>query len=142
VSHWRVIGDDRVLSDKYVTLSFIVPFDPVGDVCTLPVQRGQGVANLQRWFYNIMTRTCDLFTYGGVLGGQNMFLSRADCEAVGCPREFVAFSNRCVYVCVQFGATPAPWAIRCWTAIDRVSVCHRRRAHQASIAILDPIASS
>lgn len=53
--------------------------------------RGSGTAQLSRWYYNSATRTCDAFTYGGLGGGQNMFLSKEDCESVGCPSAFEAF---------------------------------------------------
>ena len=52
-----------------------------------PVRVRHDGAQLQRWYYNAVTRTCDPFTYAGERGTQNMFLTQADCERVGCPSE-------------------------------------------------------
>ncbi|KHN72724.1 Papilin [Toxocara canis] len=51
-----------------------------GDPCAQPLERGQGGYSLQRWYWNTATRQCVPFSYGGLKGTQNNFLSQQDCE--------------------------------------------------------------
>ncbi|KRY14992.1 Papilin [Trichinella patagoniensis] len=63
--------------------------------CSVPLSPGTGSSSLQRWYYNADSRTCISFTYNGMGGNQNNFLSKANCEEI-CP------GNPCL-----FDATPA-----------------------------------
>ncbi|KAK0412611.1 hypothetical protein QR680_006309 [Steinernema hermaphroditum] len=56
-----------------------------GDPCLLPQARGTGSGFLDRWYYDAQTGSCQPFTYTGVRGNQNNFLSRADCEQTCAP---------------------------------------------------------
>ena len=51
------------------------------DVCSEPRISGTGDAALQRFAYSILTRQCLPFSYTGVQGNGNNFLSKAACEA-------------------------------------------------------------
>ncbi|KAE9417385.1 hypothetical protein Angca_009119, partial [Angiostrongylus cantonensis] len=51
-----------------------------GDSCTLEVKEGRGIQSLSRWFYNRQTRQCQPFTYRGMRGNANNFLTRENCE--------------------------------------------------------------
>uniref|UniRef100_A0A915ADW0 BPTI/Kunitz inhibitor domain-containing protein n=2 Tax=Parascaris univalens TaxID=6257 RepID=A0A915ADW0_PARUN len=53
---------------------------PSLNMCSLPVQVGNGAAQLPRFFYNANTRTCQPFIYSGKGGNQNNFISKVDCE--------------------------------------------------------------
>ncbi|KJH44023.1 Kunitz/Bovine pancreatic trypsin inhibitor domain protein, partial [Dictyocaulus viviparus] len=50
------------------------------DPCSQPLDNGIGVAELQRWFWNAQFQTCLPFSYRGMKGTQNNFLSKQDCE--------------------------------------------------------------
>ena len=48
--------------------------------CTLPAKRGICKGKIKRYFYNSVTKTCELFLYGGCLGNENNFHALHDCE--------------------------------------------------------------
>ncbi|KAI6199369.1 hypothetical protein M3Y96_00619800 [Aphelenchoides besseyi] len=50
-------------------------------ICQLPLECGQGTANLQRWYFDSRSGCCRPFIYKGRLGNQNSFLSQQDCQA-------------------------------------------------------------
>ncbi len=54
-------------------------------ICDLPVTQGTGSANLARWYYDAQTRSCKRFTYNGLKGNQNNFLTKGTCQASKCP---------------------------------------------------------
>ncbi len=54
------------------------------DPCTQAMTQGLGQSNLPRWYYNAMSRQCIQFTYRGLMGNQNSFLSQRQCEEA-CP---------------------------------------------------------
>ncbi|CAI5451580.1 unnamed protein product [Caenorhabditis angaria] len=51
-----------------------------GDPCSLPLSRGSGNQFMDRWYYNQQTASCQQFTYSGLHGNQNNFLSQQSCE--------------------------------------------------------------
>ncbi|UMM38575.1 hypothetical protein L5515_009937 [Caenorhabditis briggsae] len=51
-----------------------------GDPCMLPLARGTGNQFMDRFYYNQQTGTCQQFTYSGLHGNQNNFLSQQACE--------------------------------------------------------------
>uniref|UniRef100_A0A183DEJ3 BPTI/Kunitz inhibitor domain-containing protein n=1 Tax=Gongylonema pulchrum TaxID=637853 RepID=A0A183DEJ3_9BILA len=52
----------------------------VADPCTLPVITGEGDEELERYYYDAATKTCRAFTYRGMKGNQNNFLTMTACE--------------------------------------------------------------
>ncbi|VDO98720.1 unnamed protein product [Soboliphyme baturini] len=52
----------------------------VDNICQLPMATGTGSLNLIRWYYNSLNGTCVMFTYSGLAGNQNSFVSRSDCQ--------------------------------------------------------------
>ncbi|KAK6753440.1 hypothetical protein RB195_012807 [Necator americanus] len=50
------------------------------DPCSQPYDRGNGGAQLQRWYWNLQSQSCIPFSYCGTKGTQNNFLSKSDCE--------------------------------------------------------------
>ncbi|VDO43658.1 unnamed protein product [Onchocerca flexuosa] len=54
------------------------PFE--GNRCEKPVDRGTGNVSLQRWYYNSQKGICEIFTYNGLHGNANNFLSKENCE--------------------------------------------------------------
>lgn len=48
--------------------------------CVLNLEVGTGSASLPRWYYNVLTQQCAQFSYQGLRGNQNDFLSKQDCE--------------------------------------------------------------
>ncbi|VDP05767.1 unnamed protein product [Heligmosomoides polygyrus] len=51
-----------------------------GDPCSLPLNRGTGNQFMDRWYYNQQAGSCQPFTYAGLRGNQNNFLTRESCE--------------------------------------------------------------
>lgn len=56
------------------------------DVCDLPIEPGPCQAVLPRWAYNVQTRQCERFVYGGCGGNGNNFATQTACEAQQCPQ--------------------------------------------------------
>ncbi|KAK6108540.1 Kunitz/Bovine pancreatic trypsin inhibitor domain family protein [Brugia pahangi] len=52
----------------------------VNDPCNLPMVVGEGNEKLQRYYYDAMARVCRVFTYHGMKGNQNNFLSQTACQ--------------------------------------------------------------
>uniref|UniRef100_A0A1I7XLK6 Kunitz/Bovine pancreatic trypsin inhibitor domain protein n=1 Tax=Heterorhabditis bacteriophora TaxID=37862 RepID=A0A1I7XLK6_HETBA len=53
---------------------------PGGDPCGQPLDRGQGTSQLSRWYWNVQSQCCLPFSYCGMRGTQNNFLTKSDCE--------------------------------------------------------------
>uniref|UniRef100_A0A1I7V371 Kunitz/Bovine pancreatic trypsin inhibitor domain protein n=1 Tax=Caenorhabditis tropicalis TaxID=1561998 RepID=A0A1I7V371_9PELO len=51
-----------------------------GDPCSLPLARGSGNQFMDRFYYNQQTGSCQQFTYSGLHGNQNNFLTQQTCE--------------------------------------------------------------
>ncbi|KAJ6655537.1 hypothetical protein lerEdw1_005008 [Lerista edwardsae] len=49
-------------------------------VCRLPPDGGLCFILQERWFYNMDSRQCEPFNYGGCAGNENNFKSREQCE--------------------------------------------------------------
>jgi hypothetical protein len=56
------------------------------DACTQPQSPGTGQAKLSRWTFDAQSRQCRQFTYSGLRGNQNNFVTREMCETT-CPGE-------------------------------------------------------
>lgn len=61
--------------------------------CSVPLAPGIGNDNLQRFYYNSGTRQCVEFTYNGLNGNQNNFLTIQECEA-SCPGKFFTLPKK------------------------------------------------
>uniref|UniRef100_A0A914KSL0 BPTI/Kunitz inhibitor domain-containing protein n=1 Tax=Meloidogyne incognita TaxID=6306 RepID=A0A914KSL0_MELIC len=70
----------------------------VVDICKLPLDLGQGIENLTRWYaVNLedpCMRECRPFQYRGMKGNQNNFLTKTECEA-RCKSECPISLNPC-----------------------------------------------
>ncbi|KAF7632273.1 hypothetical protein Mgra_00008282 [Meloidogyne graminicola] len=58
------------------------------NVCQQPLNSGTGSSTLQRWFFYAPAGQCQTFTYRGLQGNENNFLSRIDCEQISNPCSF------------------------------------------------------
>ncbi|VDK65807.1 unnamed protein product [Onchocerca ochengi] len=63
----------------------------INDPCNLPMVIGEGDEELERYYYDAVTRACRVFIYHGMKGNQNNFLSQAACQLQCHPLE-----NPCV----------------------------------------------
>ncbi|KAL5009884.1 hypothetical protein ScPMuIL_012189 [Solemya velum] len=50
-------------------------------ICTLSPETGPCRARMDRWYYDVTAKTCQLFIYGGCRGNQNNFRSFDSCMA-------------------------------------------------------------
>lgn len=57
---------------------------PLRDLCRFPPDHGPCQGDHDRWHYDIISRQCQLFKYGGCLGNDNNFVTKEDCES-RCP---------------------------------------------------------
>ncbi|KAH7700863.1 Protein Y43F8B.3 h [Aphelenchoides avenae] len=48
--------------------------------CSLPMSTGEGLANLERYYFDQATKSCKPFLYKGLKGNQNNFVSLRACE--------------------------------------------------------------
>lgn len=51
-----------------------------GNPCQQPVSPGSGNSNLNRYYYDSLSRSCKSFLYGGTMGNGNNFMSQQLCE--------------------------------------------------------------
>lgn len=67
---------------KRFLIPSIIPVPPTtgSNPCAQPMRAGEGTATLRRWFYNPLSRSCASFTYRGLKGNQNNFLTQQDCD--------------------------------------------------------------
>uniref|UniRef100_A0A915E845 BPTI/Kunitz inhibitor domain-containing protein n=1 Tax=Ditylenchus dipsaci TaxID=166011 RepID=A0A915E845_9BILA len=72
MNHWCHIGVDT-------TTTVCCP-DASPNPCQLPMSSGEGAANLERFHYDQATKTCKPFTYKGLKGNQNNYLSLRACQ--------------------------------------------------------------
>lgn len=50
------------------------------DVCEQPMNKGTGTSQLPRWHFDIGSNGCEEFTYTGLKGNENNFISKQTCE--------------------------------------------------------------
>uniref|UniRef100_A0A914LUW2 BPTI/Kunitz inhibitor domain-containing protein n=1 Tax=Meloidogyne incognita TaxID=6306 RepID=A0A914LUW2_MELIC len=66
-----------------------------GDKCQLPIEPGEGTAQLPRFGYEPSTQQCHQFIYRGLKGNQNNFLTLEECQLAclpnPCPSERTPF---------------------------------------------------
>uniref|UniRef100_A0A0K8TL02 Putative kunitz peptide n=1 Tax=Tabanus bromius TaxID=304241 RepID=A0A0K8TL02_TABBR len=61
-------------------LVFLIPMvDMQNIVCSLRPERGICPFTSLRWYYNVWTRSCQPFFYGGCFGNANNFQTRQEC---------------------------------------------------------------
>lgn len=48
--------------------------------CLQPVENGTGKMQSQRWYYDSNVGQCRTFTYAGMKGNQNNFITQNECE--------------------------------------------------------------
>uniref|UniRef100_A0A915P3Q3 BPTI/Kunitz inhibitor domain-containing protein n=1 Tax=Meloidogyne floridensis TaxID=298350 RepID=A0A915P3Q3_9BILA len=68
-----------------------------GDKCQLPIEPGEGTAQLPRFGYEPSTQQCHQFIYRGLKGNQNNFLTLEECQLAclpnPCPSVITMFSD-------------------------------------------------
>ena len=77
-----------ISSNQSLTIQFnqqtAIWYSAAQDPCVLPLNAGEGAANLTRWYVDPNDRSCNRqcksFTYNGAKGNQNNFLTKALCE--------------------------------------------------------------
>ncbi|VDN88221.1 unnamed protein product [Brugia pahangi] len=65
--------------DKFFFSLFVVEGRAV---CKLPLAFGSGDANLKRWYFDQNILNCIPFSYGGMHGNQNNFLTQQQCHKI------------------------------------------------------------
>lgn len=63
----------------HATVQFCILF-PARRPCDLPLEVGQGVEKLERWFFDGGIQMCRPFVYKGMKGNSNNFLTKQSCR--------------------------------------------------------------
>ena len=63
----------------YMSITIII-FIIEPDPCTLAPEHGLCMAVFVRYYYNVVTQTCQKFQYGGCGGNENNFDTQQECE--------------------------------------------------------------
>uniref|UniRef100_A0A8R1DPX5 BPTI/Kunitz inhibitor domain-containing protein n=1 Tax=Caenorhabditis japonica TaxID=281687 RepID=A0A8R1DPX5_CAEJA len=66
-------NNNKITQNHFISVS-------EGDPCTLPLSRGSGNQFMDRFYYNQQTGSCQQFTYSGLHGNQNNFMTQQACE--------------------------------------------------------------
>ena len=82
VKHWLVFNmyiriSYRIYWFIYIVLSCTDPY-----TCSLHPESGICQAAFRRYFYNVNTRSCQVFTYGGCGGNDNRFNTIEECNRI------------------------------------------------------------
>ncbi|XP_032713459.1 collagen alpha-3(VI) chain isoform X3 [Lontra canadensis] len=71
------------------TINLMVSTEPVAgsetDICKLPKEEGTCRKFMLKWYYDVETKSCMRFWYGGCSGNENRFNSQKECETVCAP---------------------------------------------------------
>ena len=74
------IGRLHIDMDRFVTLlclafvaSTLPEYTYAAHVCTLDKDSGPCYGNFPKWYFNSVTQSCEIFTYGGCDGNANRF---------------------------------------------------------------------
>ncbi|XP_034862670.1 collagen alpha-3(VI) chain isoform X3 [Mirounga leonina] len=71
------------------TINLMVSTEPVAggetDICKLPKEEGTCRKFILKWYYDVETKSCMRFWYGGCSGNENRFNSQKECEMVCAP---------------------------------------------------------
>jgi len=59
--------------------------ESVPNPCQLPLSTGEGLANLERWYFDQPSKACKQFIYKGLKGNQNNYLSQRACQLACMP---------------------------------------------------------
>ncbi|KAF4023678.1 hypothetical protein G4228_015279 [Cervus hanglu yarkandensis] len=74
------------LNTQHLILNEKNKADSRPDFCLKPKVVGIGKASMRRYFYNAKTGHCEPFTYGGIRGNKNNFLTLGDCRKTCHPK--------------------------------------------------------
>uniref|UniRef100_A0A452R420 Collagen type VI alpha 3 chain n=1 Tax=Ursus americanus TaxID=9643 RepID=A0A452R420_URSAM len=79
----------QVRSASSSTINLMVSTEPVAggetDICKLPKEEGTCRKFMLKWYYDVETKSCMRFWYGGCSGNENRFNSQKECETVCAP---------------------------------------------------------
>uniref|UniRef100_A0A8C0LJM1 Collagen type VI alpha 3 chain n=1 Tax=Canis lupus dingo TaxID=286419 RepID=A0A8C0LJM1_CANLU len=71
------------------TVNLMVSTEPLAggetDICKLPKEEGTCRKFMLKWYYDVETKSCMRFWYGGCSGNENRFDSQKECETVCTP---------------------------------------------------------
>ena len=67
----------------------------IKDICKLPKEEGTCRKFMLKWYYDVETKSCMRFWYGGCSGNENRFNSQKECETVCAPGEWQGFFCVC-----------------------------------------------
>ena len=69
------LGEEKIAQDIDIDL------EDVDEICSIPSEFGLCKANLEHFYYNIVSEECEPFAYSGCGGNKNNFKSRTACTA-------------------------------------------------------------
>ncbi|VDM36704.1 unnamed protein product [Toxocara canis] len=69
----------KTLPDSTPIVNPLITMEKQSARCTMEADVGNGIGMMQRWAYNTVKKTCELFVYSGSGGNANNFVSLAEC---------------------------------------------------------------
>ncbi|XP_067405156.1 tissue factor pathway inhibitor isoform X2 [Emydura macquarii macquarii] len=77
---WLVTADSENGEDKDIPGAALPPLKLGNSICALKADDGPCKARHIRYYFNIQTRQCEVFEYGGCKGNQNNFITLEECQ--------------------------------------------------------------
>ena len=67
------------LGEEMIAQDIDIDMEDVDEICSIPSEFGFCKANLEHFYYNIVSEECEPFAYSGCWGNRNNFKSRTAC---------------------------------------------------------------
>ena len=91
--------------------------------CTLPAKRGVCNGRIKRYFYNSVTKTCELFLYSGCLGNVNKFRALHECEKACSGKYIILLTHIIVIMDALIHIDKPPTCSPIFCARERKAMC-------------------
>ncbi|XP_064632992.1 papilin-like isoform X2 [Lineus longissimus] len=95
-------------------------------ICKMPKVVGPCEARFSRYYYNVRTGSCQRFFYGGCLGNENNFKTKAACEKLCRPKTVCPLKCKVGYVCKLLKILCKKWPCPPWR-YKCVAICKLRK---------------